>query len=313
MAFKILVSDPLADEGIARLQQHDDIEVEVHTDWDEEQLVEEIGRFDALLVRSGTQVTKRVIAAADRLKAIGRAGVGVDNIDIPEATKRGIIVINSPDGNTLSAAEHSVAMLLSLARRIPQAHHTLVHERQWQRNKFTGVQLAGKTLGVIGLGRIGSDVVRQVSGFDMKVLGYDPFISESRAKRLGVELTDLDTIIKQSDFISVHVPMSKQNKGLIGKKQFAEMKHGVRIINCARGGIVDEQALYDALQAGIVAGAALDVFVEEPPLDSPLLDRKSTRLNSSHVAISYAVFCLQKTTPTIITRTTSFGSLVSHP
>lgn len=272
MAYVVLVSDPLAEEGLERLKSYPDVEVEVHTDWDEERLEREIGRFDALLVRSGTQVTARIIDAGTRLKAIGRAGVGVDNIDVDAATKKGIIVINSPDGNTLSAAEHTVALMLSLARQIPQAHHALVHERQWNRSRFTGVQIAGKALGVVGLGRIGSEVARRAIGLDMRVLGYDPYISPERAKQLGVELVDLDTLCREADFITVHVPLTKQNAGLIGAPQFALMKRGVRLINAARGGIVDEGALYDAIKAGIVHGAALDVFSQEPPIDNPLLD-----------------------------------------
>lgn len=272
MAFLVLVSDPLAEEGIARLQSYPDVEVEVHTDWDEERLVQEIGRYDALLVRSGTQVTERVIEAGQRLKAIGRAGVGVDNIDVAAATRRGIIVINSPDGNTLSAAEHTVALMLSLARQIPQAHHALVYQKEWKRNKFTGVQIAGKVLGVIGLGRIGSEVARRAIGLDMKVLGCDPFISAERAKQLGVELADVDRICQEADFITVHTPLTKQNLGLIGERQFAMMKRGVRLINCARGGIIDEQALSEAIQSGIVSGAALDVFTQEPPTNMPLLE-----------------------------------------
>lgn len=272
MAFVVLVSDPLASEGLERLKSYPDIEVEVQTGWDEERLVQEIGRYDALLVRSGTQVTERVIEAGKKLKAIGRAGVGVDNIDVDAATKRGIIVINSPDGNTLSAAEHTVALMLALARQIPQAHHSLVHDKQWNRSRFTGVQIAGKVLGVIGLGRIGSEVARRAIGLDMRVLGVDPFISPERAKQIGVELTDIDTLCREADFITVHTPLTKQNMGLIGPAQFALMKPGVRLINVARGGIVDEGALYEAIQSGIVHGAALDVFSEEPPFGSPLLD-----------------------------------------
>lgn len=272
MAFLVLVSDPLADEGITKLQSYPDIQVEVHTDWDEDRMVQEIGRFDALLVRSGTQVTERIIEAGTRLKAIGRAGVGVDNIDVAAATKRGIIVINSPDGNTLSAAEHTVALMLSMARQIPHAHHALVHRREWKRSQFTGVQISGKVLGVIGLGRIGSEVARRAIGLDMRVLGSDPFISPERAKQLGVELADIDTICREADFITVHTPLTKQNVGLIGERQFSQMKRGVRLINCARGGIIDEEALYRAIQEGIVHGAALDVFMQEPPFTSPLLD-----------------------------------------
>ena len=247
------------------------MEVHVETEWSEDELVQEIGAFDGLVVRSGTQVNARVIAAADRLKVIPRAGVGVDNIDVEAATKRGILVINSPDGNTIAAAEHSVAMLLSLARQIPQAHHTLVHEGRWARKKFMGVQLDGKVLGVIGLGRIGIEVVRRTRGFGMHVLGYDPYIPAERAKKLGIELTDIDDICRRADFITVHTPLTKQTENLINRERIEMMKPDVRLINCARGGIIDEDALADALESGRIAGAALDVFVDEPPTNKRLL------------------------------------------
>lgn len=271
MAFLILVSDPLAPEGIRRLKEQSDVEVHVHTDWSQQRLIGEIGRYDALVVRSGTQVNAEVIEAADRLRVIGRAGVGVDNIDVAAATKRGILVVNSPDGNTLAAAEHTVAMLLALARQIPQAHHSLVYKQEWERGRFIGVQLTGKVLGVLGLGRIGTEVARRAAGMDMKILGYDPFISADRARKLGIELASVDEICRAADFITVHTPLTKQTEGLVGERQFDLMKPGARVINCARGGIIDEAALYRAIAGGKVAGAALDVFVSEPPFESPLL------------------------------------------
>ncbi len=271
MAFRILVSDPLAKEGIECLQSFPDVEVHVETEWSEDELVREIGAFDGLVVRSGTQVNARVIAAADRLKVIARAGVGVDNIDVEAATKRGILVINSPDGNTIAAAEHTIAMLLSMARQIPQAHHALVHEGRWARKEFMGVQLDGKILGVIGLGRIGIEVVRRTRGFGVQVLGYDPYIPPERAKKLGIELTDIDDICRRADFITIHTPLTKQTENLINRERLAMMKPEARLINCARGGIIDEEALADALESGRIAGAALDVFVDEPPTNERLL------------------------------------------
>jgi D-3-phosphoglycerate dehydrogenase len=271
MPIKILVSDKIAEEGLAALREYPDIEVVVKTNLSKDELIQEIPEYDGLVIRSSTQVTADVIAAAKKLKAIARAGVGVDNIDLTAATKKGILVINSPDGNTLAAAEHSIAMLMALVRHIPQAHHSLAHEGQWQRNKYMGVQVAGKVLGVIGLGRIGTEVAKRAQGMEMKVLGYDPFIQEERARKLKIELSDVDDICQRADFISVHTPLTKQTAGLIGKEQFKLMKPGMRIVNCARGGIIDEEALYEAIQQGVVAGAALDVFCQEPPTNSPLL------------------------------------------
>lgn len=271
MAFEILVSDPLAEEGVAHLRSFDDVVVHVETEWSHEELVAQIHRFDGLVVRSGTQVTADVIEAADRLKVIARAGVGVDNIDVEAATKKGILVINSPDGNTLAAAEHTLAMLLALARQIPQAHHALVHEGRWARKEFVGVQLDGKVLGIIGLGRIGVEVARRARAFGMELLGYDPYIPTERARKLGVELTDVDDICRRADFITLHTPLTKQTQNLINRERIALMKRDVRIINCARGGIIDEEALADALDEGRVAGAALDVFSQEPPTGSRLL------------------------------------------
>ncbi|MFQ6118750.1 MAG: phosphoglycerate dehydrogenase, partial [Methanosarcinales archaeon] len=219
----------------------------------------------------GTKVTKEVIESGKKLKIIGRAGVGVDNIDIEAATKRGIIVVNAPEGNTISAAEHTIAMLLSMSRNIPQAN-TSLKNKEWNRKKFMGVEVCDKILGVIGLGRVGSEVAKRALGLEMKVLAYDPFISEERAKELGVKLTTVEEICKKADYITVHTPLNKDTKDLINDNNFKLMKKGVRIINCARGGIINEDALCRAIKNGIVAGAALDVFVQEPPLNSPLLD-----------------------------------------
>ncbi len=266
---KVLVSDSLSSEGLDILKEH--FTVDVSTGLSEDELVEKIKDFDALVIRSGTQVTQRVIEAADNLKIVGRAGVGVDNVDVDAATKKGIIVANAPEGNMISAAEHTIAMMMSMSRNIPQANASL-KAREWNRKKFTGIEVKGKTLGVIGLGRIGSEVAKRASGMEMNLLGYDPFISEKRAEELGVRLCTVNEIAEEADYITVHTPLIKETRNILDDEQFALMKDGVRIINCARGGIISEEALAKALASGKVGGAALDVFINEPPFDSPLLD-----------------------------------------
>jgi D-3-phosphoglycerate dehydrogenase len=266
---KVLVSDSLSEEGITKLQEH--FTVDVSTGLSEDELVEKIRDYDALLIRSGTQVTKKVIDAAEKLKIIGRAGVGVDNIDIEAATRKGVIVVNAPEGNMLSAAEHTIGMMMGLARNIPQANASL-KSRKWERKKFMGVEVNGKTLGVIGLGRIGAEVSKRAQGLDMNILAYDPFITEERAQELGVKLASVKEIAERSDFITVHTPLTKETRNIIDSDEFAVMKDGVRLINCARGGIINEEALADALENGKVAGAAFDVFVNEPPFDSRFLE-----------------------------------------
>ncbi len=266
---RILVSDPLAEEGLAILREKYDVDVK--TDLSEDAIVALIGEYDALLVRSGTEVTARVIEAGKKLKFIGRAGAGVDNIDMEAATRRGIIVANAPEGNTLAATEHTMAMMLSLARNIPQADASL-KQKQWKRSKFMGIELNEKTLGVVGLGRIGREVAKRASVMGMHIAGYDPFISTDRATQMGVDLMSLEELFRVSDIITVHTPLIKETRHVINARSIATMKDGVRIINCARGGIIDEKALYDAIVSGKVAGAAIDVFEEEPPIHSPLLD-----------------------------------------
>ncbi len=265
---RILVSDPLSPEGIAYLKKF--ATVDEKTGLSEAELLAIIGEYDALVVRSGTRVTAAVIDAGKKLKVIGRAGVGVDNIDVDRATERGVIVINAPEGNTISAAEHAVAMLATLARNIPEAHCALKSGR-WERGRFMGVELHQKVLGIIGLGRIGSEVARRARAMGMSVLAYDPYISPEQAEKLGATLLPLDELLKNADFISLHLPCNKSTYHLIGEAELAAMKQGVRIVNCARGGLIDEKALYEALKSGKVAGAALDVFEKEPPLDNPLL------------------------------------------
>lgn len=262
--FKVLVSDPISDFGIQQLYDAEDVEVIKKTGLSREDLLDIIQDVDALLVRSQTKVTADIIAAANNLKVIGRAGVGVDNIDLEEATRQGVIVINAPDGNTISTCEHTFAMMLSLARKIPQAYHKTICG-EWDRKSFVGVEVRNKVLGVVGMGRIGGEVAKRAKAFGMKVIAYDPFLTEARAEKLGVELYSVDELVKRADFITVHTPLTPETRHLISTKQFQIMKKGVRILNCARGGIIDENALMQALEDGIVAGAAFDVFEQEPP------------------------------------------------
>lgn len=268
--FKILISDPLAEEGIEILKRVKEFKVDVKLKLPLDELKKIIKDYDALLVRSGTKVTKEVIENADNLKVIGRAGVGLDNVDLEAASKRGIIVMNSPGGNTISTAEHTMSLILALSRNISQADVS-TKKGGWERKKFKGVELYGKTLGVIGLGKIGSEVAKRASAFGMKIIAYDPFLSLDKAKELGVESLSLKEVFKRSDYITVHTPMTEETKYIIDKKAIKDMKEGVRIINCARGGIVNENALIEGVKSGRVAGAALDVYEKEPPKDSPLL------------------------------------------
>jgi D-3-phosphoglycerate dehydrogenase len=262
---KILITDKLAQEGIDLLNSIDGVETVVKTGISEDELAGTIGEYDGLIVRSGTKVTAKVLANPGRLKGIARAGVGVDNIDIPEATRRGILVMNTPGGNTLSAAEHTIALMLSMSRNVVPACNSL-KSGAWDRKKYMGNQLNGKVLGVMGLGKIGTAVAKMAGGFNMKILGYDPLASPPNAEKLGIELTDdLERIFKEADYITVHVPRNKQTVNMIGSEQIKMMKPTVRLINCARGGIIDEDALYDALAERRIAGAALDVYSKEPP------------------------------------------------
>ncbi|MEW6237711.1 MAG: phosphoglycerate dehydrogenase [Candidatus Omnitrophota bacterium] len=274
MKFKVLVSDPLSQEGIDILQSHSDVQVDVKTKLPPEELKKIIHEYDALIIRSGTQVTADIIEKADKLKVIGRAGVGIDNVDVNAATQRGIIVMNTPGGNTISTAELTWANLMCLARNVSQANISL-REGKWDRKKYTGAEIFGKTLGIIGLGRIGSVVGSRALAFGMKVLAYDPFTSDEQAKKAGFEPVSLDRLYAESDFITVHTPKNKETTHLLNDQAFAKMKKGVRIINCARGGIIDEEALLRALESGKCAGAAFDVFeVEPPPPDHPLVRRE---------------------------------------
>ncbi len=268
---KILISDNLSTRGIELLRRQEQFEIDVKVGLKPEELKKIIGEYQGLIVRSETKVTADLLSSADKLRVIGRAGTGVDNIDVAAATQKGIVVMNAAAGNSVTTAEHTISLLMSLARKIPQAHSKL-KAGKWDKKSFIGVELAGKTLGVIGLGNIGKIVASRAQGLAMKVLAYDPFITKEVASKAGIELGTLDDIFQRADFITIHTPMTDETRGVIGEAAFAKMKDGVRIINCARGGLVDEQALYQAIKAGKVAGAALDVFVEEPvPPDHPLL------------------------------------------
>ncbi|MGM9572653.1 MAG: phosphoglycerate dehydrogenase [bacterium] len=268
---KVLVSDKLAKEGVAALQQNPNVTVDVITDLTPEQLKEKIKEYDALVVRSATKVTAEIIEAADKLKAIGRAGVGIDNIDVKAATKKGIIVLNAPAGNTISTAEHTMAMLMSLSRKTPIACASL-KSGKWEKSKFVGVELYNKTIGIIGLGRIGSQVAKRCLAFGMKVMGYDPFMKKENAEKMGITLAEIKEIFAEADFLTFHTPLSEQTKYLVNKDTLALMKPGVRILNCARGGIIKEEDLLAAIKEGKVAGAALDVFEKEPAVGNPLLE-----------------------------------------
>ncbi len=268
VTYKVLVSDPLAVEGVSILK--DFCEVDEKTDLSEDELVRIIGNYDALIVRSGTQVTARIIEAADKMKYIGRAGVGVDNIDTDAATKKGIIVSNAPEGNTLAATEHTISMMMALARNIPQATASL-KKGEWKRSKFMGNEMNGKVLGVVGFGRIGREVAKRAQALAMTVIAYDPFIPAEVGAAMGVEMMSVAELFTKADVITVHTPLIPSTTHMINAETIKTMKDGVRLINCARGGIIDEKALYDALVSGKVAGAALDVFETEPPTDSPLL------------------------------------------
>lgn len=267
---KVLVSDPVAAEGVAILRRAG-LEVDVRTGLSPAELLEIIGDYDALAVRSETKVTAEVLEAAKNLKIIGRAGVGVDNIDVAKATERGVLVVNSPEGNTIAAAELTVTLLLASARNVPQAHASM-KQGEWKRSKFVGVEVYGKTAGVIGLGKIGREVAKRLRAMEMRLLAYDPFLSQEQAEGLGVQLVDLETLYRQSDFITVHIPKTKETAGMVSTPQLAQMKDGVRLVNVARGGIYDETAVLEALESGKVAGIAFDVWESEPtPSDHPLV------------------------------------------
>ncbi len=267
---KVLVSDPIAQEGIEILKKAG-LEVLEKHGLSKEELLESIKEVDAIIIRSATKMTAEVIEAGKNLKLIARAGTGLDNVDIEAANRKGIVVMNCPGGNTVSAAEHTISMMLALARNIPQATASM-KAGKWEKKKFMGREIAGKTLGIIGLGRIGSVVADRAKGLKMRVIAYDPYVNPEQAERMGVEMMSLDELLPQADFVTVHVPLTKDTRGLINKDVLAKMKDGAMFIHCARGGIVNEDDLYEALKSGKLAGAALDVFEQEPPPEGyPLL------------------------------------------
>ncbi len=269
--FRVLLSDSLAPQGIEILQRDSRIRCDTRTGLSAAQLAETIAPYDALVIRSSTKVTREIIERASSLKVIGRAGVGVDNVDLDAATRRGIVVMNSPLGNSVTTAEHTISMMMAMARHIPAASAAL-RAGKWERGKFTGTEVFNKTLGIIGLGNIGRIVADRALGLKMKVIGFDPILTNDAAARIGVEMVGLEELFRRADFITVHTPLTDETRGLVGPAAFALMKTGARVINCARGGIVDEDALYAALKSGRIASAALDVFVDEPPsLSHPLL------------------------------------------
>src|SRR6516162_854927 len=269
--FRVLLSDSLAPQGIEILERDSRILCDARPGLSGVELAEIISSYDALLIRSSTKVTREIIERAASLKVIGRAGVGVDNVDLDAATRQGIVVMNSPLGNSVTTAEHTISMMMAMSRHIPDAS-AAVRAGKWERGKFTGIEVFNKTLGIIGLGNIGRIVADRALGLKMKVIGFDPILTSEAAARIGVEMVGLEELFRRADFITVHTPLTDETHGLVGPAAFALMKTGARVINCARGGVIDEDALYAALKTGRIAGAALDVFVDEPPLpNQPLL------------------------------------------
>ena len=282
---KVLVSDPIDQTGIDILSQV--ATVDVKTKLPLEELISIIPEYDALMIRSGTKVTKEVLEAGSKLQIIGRAGVGVDNVDVQAATRKGIVVVNSPEGNTIAAAEHALAMMLSMSRYIPAANKA-VKAGGWDRKSFTGVEVYKKTLGVVGLGKIGSHVATVARAMGMNLLAFDPFISSDRAEELGCRLVELDFLLQESDYITLHIPKTKETAHLINAESLRKMKPTARIVNCARGGIIDEDALAEALQEGVIAGAALDVYEEEPLGESNLRAVDKSLVLTPHLGASTA-------------------------
>ena len=282
--YKVLVKEKIADSGVDMLRER--FSVDVGVDWTDEELAERIGGYHGILIRSATQLTAELIGRADNLRVIGRAGIGVDNVDVEAATKRGIIVANAPQSNIVAAAEHTVALMLSLARNIPQAHASLTAGK-WERSKFGGVEVYEKTLGILGFGRIGQLVAARAQGFGMRVLAFDPFVSAERFRELGVEQAQQSAdVYRESDFITIHLPKTPETRGWLDAEAFAQMKDGVRVINCARGELLVDEALKDALDSGKVAGAALDVFPAEPITDYPLFDGYDNVVVTPHLGAS---------------------------
>ena len=283
---KVLVKEKIGDSGVQLLQEHFDVDLGI--DWTDEELAERIGAYHGILIRSATKMTAELIERAVNLRVIGRAGVGVDNVDVEAATKRGIVVANAPESNVVTAAEHTMALLLALARNIPQAYVSLTAGK-WERSKFSGVELYEKTLGILGFGRIGQLVAQRARGFGMRVLAFDPFVSAERYRELGVDKADgVDDVYAQADFITVHLPKTPETEGFLDARAFAKMRDGVRVLNVARGGLIDDAALKDALDSGKVGGAALDVFPSEPITDYPLFQGYPNVVVTPHLGASTA-------------------------
>jgi D-3-phosphoglycerate dehydrogenase len=283
-AIRILVSDGIAAEGVELLRATPGFDVTVDTALSPEQLAETIGGYDGLIVRSATKVTADVLDHAGRLKVIGRAGTGVDNIDLEAATRAGTVVMNTPGGNSVAAAELTLSHLMALARNLPQANADLRAGR-WERKRYTGIEIAGKTIGIVGLGRIGREVARRAKGLRMEILGFDPFVSRDAAAGMGIEYVALDDLLSRSDFVTLHLPLTDETRHLIDARALGRMKDGARLINCARGGLVDERALYEALDSGHLAGAGLDVFETEPPSESRLIEHPNV-ISTPHLGAS---------------------------
>ncbi|MBI4763953.1 MAG: phosphoglycerate dehydrogenase [Deltaproteobacteria bacterium] len=267
---KVLICDGLDESGLELLRSAEGLEVDAPEQWSMEEIAEHLPRYEAMIIRSRTRVTEKMLQKADRLRVIGRAGTGVDNIDVPSASDRGILVMNTPGANAMAAAEHTLALMLALSRHISQASQS-VREGRWEKKRFLGTEIYEQTLGVIGLGRIGSIVADRGVGMGMEVIGHDPYITPEAAAKLGMTWVELDELLGRSDFITLHTPLNKETERIINQSTIAKMKAGVRIINCARGGLIDEEALYHALREGRIAGAALDVFSSEPPANNPLI------------------------------------------
>ena len=265
---KVLISDKLSPAAV-EIFKNRGLDVDFKPGLDKDELLSIIGQYDGLAIRSATKVTADVLEKADNLKVVGRAGIGVDNVDIPAATAKGVIVMNTPFGNSITTAEHAISMMMALARQIPQANAS-THEGKWEKSKFMGVELTAKTLGVIGCGNIGSIVCDRALGLRMKVVGYDPFLTPERAKEMGIEKVELDELFKRADIITLHTPLTDATRNIIDAAAIEKMKDGVRIVNCARGGLIVEADLKAALESGKVAGAALDVFAEEPAKENAL-------------------------------------------
>jgi D-3-phosphoglycerate dehydrogenase len=283
MAAKILVSDPLDEEGLELLRR--EAEVEVKTDLTPPQLVETIGQYDAIVVRSATKVTAEVIEAGQRLRVIGRAGVGVDNIDVEKATERGIMVVNAPTPTVVAVAEHTMALLLATARHVPRADASL-REGKWLKKQLRGTTVAGKVLGIVGLGRIGTAVAKRAGAFDMEIIAYDPYLTREQIERRGAApVASLEKLLKQSDFVTLHVTLTPETQGMIGVRELEMMKPTARLINCDRGAVVDEEALLKALEEGRLAAAGLDCFCEEPATDNPLCCHEKV-VATPHIAAS---------------------------